>query len=191
MSEGLYFMSILFSEEINTKVTQVKEEFSIDFNASRALRNPAHITICPPFKADATVIKALQKSLVKFAVKQKRFSLTLDGYGAFEPRVIFVQPNEEPLLRKLYFNLKKHLVQYFPFENYHFGTGFKPHITVAYRDLDKKNFDKAWHIFNKRSFHGVQEIKSFFLLRHDGNTWKPHSEFPLAVSQNVVQASLF
>lgn len=191
MKTGLYLMAILFSDSLNERIKRVKEEFAADYGASRALKNPAHITLCPPFKADGTVINALKKSLPKFAVEQNGFLLKLNGYGAFEPRVIFVHPKEEQLLRKLYHNLKNYLIQYFPFEKYHFGTGFKPHVTVAYRDLDLLNFNKAWTIFNKRSFEGEQLVNAFHLLKHDGETWKPVWEFPLATPIKEEQMVLF
>jgi len=53
-------------------------------------------------------------------------------------------------------------------------------MTVAYRDLTAKNFQKAWEEFCSRSFDYTFNVNSIFLLKHHGKQWHRHHEFLLS-----------
>jgi len=48
----LYFFAVVPPEEIQSSVTDIKQDFKERFNASHALKSPPHITLIPPFKYD-------------------------------------------------------------------------------------------------------------------------------------------
>jgi 2'-5' RNA ligase len=56
---------------------------------------------------------------------------------------------------------------------------FAPHMTVAFRDLTKQNFNAAWPEFEKRQLHFEFTVNNLTLLLHDGNRWNVKLEFPL------------
>ncbi|MHC5832720.1 MAG: 2'-5' RNA ligase family protein, partial [Nostoc sp.] len=55
-----------------------------------ALKSPPHITLQPPFEwADAN-LPQLEASLKEFATRQQPVAITLRGFDAFPPRVIYI-----------------------------------------------------------------------------------------------------
>ena len=48
---------------------------------------------------------------------------------------------------------------------------FKPHITIAYRDLLPDKFPEAWNVYKAKEFRAVFDVSSFHLLQHDGKMW--------------------
>ena len=56
---------------------------------------------------------------------------------------------------------------------------FKPHMTVAFRDLRKPHFQLAWNEFNNRKFKETMLVDSLALLKHNGKVWKISARIPL------------
>jgi 2'-5' RNA ligase len=54
---------------------------------------------------------------------------------------------------------------------------FKPHLTIAFRDLKKSQFPKAWEFYKHRPFKSACEIDGISLLKHDGKQWQSEREF--------------
>jgi len=48
---------------------------------------------------------------------------------------------------------------------------FRPHITIATRDLDKNSFQPAWEYFKVISFEADWVCKNISLLRHNKKNW--------------------
>jgi len=54
---------------------------------------------------------------------------------------------------------------------------FTPHMTIAYRDLDKPKFDLAWSTYRNRTFDERMTLESLWLLKHDGLCRIPCKKF--------------
>jgi len=48
---------------------------------------------------------------------------------------------------------------------------FKPHITIAYRDLTPENFREAWKEYKHKVYNALVDADSFHLLQHDTKQW--------------------
>lgn len=59
---------------------------------------------------------------------------------------------------------------------------FAPHMTVAFKDLTRQNFQTAWSEFEKRQLYFEFTASCLTLLLHDGKRWNVKSEFPLMSS---------
>jgi 2'-5' RNA ligase len=57
---------------------------------------------------------------------------------------------------------------------------FVPHMTVAFRDLTKDNFQRAWLEFAGRSLDFEFTASALTLLIHDGSRWNISHQFPLS-----------
>ncbi len=55
--------------------------------------------------------------------------------------------------------------------------GFKPHMTVAFRDLRPAMFKQAWETMKDAHISFTWEARSFFLLKHNGKEWGLLKEF--------------
>ncbi len=176
VGEARYFLAILPPEEVQSKVMEVKESFRDAFNSKAALRSPAHITLHMPFiwkeRNESRLIDLLAR-----ANKTEKFTLQLNGYGAFAPRSIFIKNDfSQPLI-----DFQKALVAYTKRElnlfNATHNKGFHPHMTVAFRDLKKDQFELAWNEFENKGFQTQFDVDSFWLLKYDGKKWRGYKEF--------------
>lgn len=182
-STSRFFIALLPPLEIQEQVNQIKQYFADRYASSGAQKSPPHITLQPPFEWEAEAVPILQECLSKFAGTRDRVPITLSGFGAFTPRVIYVNVLKTPELLSIQKDLmacvEASLGIVDPVSK---KRPFAPHMTVGFRDLTRQNFKAAWAEFQNKSLHFDFTATHLTLLIHDGRRWNIHSEFPLALS---------
>jgi len=173
----LYFIALLPDRTLLAEIRAIKEEFSRDFSASHALKSPAHITLQMPFKRTSDHEPLMTSALEEFAAGEKPFTVELDGFGAFAPRVIFIKIREHHNIAGLHSRLREVLLAQLGFPQGEVMNNVHPHITLATRDLSRDSFGNAWPKFENRNFAGSFTVNSIFLLKHNGRNWDIFSEF--------------
>lgn len=163
--------------KLREEVRAIKEEFSRDFSASHALKSPAHITLQMPFKRTPDNEPLMTSTLKEFAAAEKPFTIDLDGFGAFAPRVIFIKIKEHQAVAGLHFRLRDVLLAQMGFSRGEILDNVHPHITLATRDLSRDSFGQAWPLFEHRKYTGSFTVNSLFLLKHNGRNWEILREF--------------
>lgn len=176
----LYFIALIPGKELMDRVRAVKERMKADYNAGHALKSPAHITLQMPFKRNSRDESAISASLAEFAAEEKPFTIRLDGFGCFAPRVIFIRMEDPDPVKSLRRRLKKILAEHLGFSVSEIMNDVQPHITVATRDLTKEAFREAWPEFQEEEFRGTFKVNSLFLLKHNGKSWDILKEFPFS-----------
>ncbi|MGH2415835.1 MAG: 2'-5' RNA ligase family protein, partial [Microcystaceae cyanobacterium] len=83
-----FFIALLPPQEVQQVVNQIKQRFAEVYQSRAAQKSPPHITLQPPFKWQLEDLPILTEHLQKFAQTQFSIPVTLDGFGAFRPRVI-------------------------------------------------------------------------------------------------------
>lgn len=120
----------------------------------------------------------LEASLKEFATGQQPVVITLKGFDAFAPRVIFINVVRSQELLNLQADLMAYTESNLGIVDKVSKTRpFAPHMTVAFRDLKKQNFRDAWPEFEKRQLHFEFTADKLTLLLHDGQRWNIKSEF--------------
>ncbi len=183
MKMNLYFLALIPGMELREKVRAVKERMKADWSAGHALRSPAHITLQMPFKRNSNDESAISASLEKFASEEKPFTVSLDGFGCFAPRVIFIRIEDPSAVRSIHNRLKKVLAEELQFSEREIMNSVHPHMTVATRDLTKEAFNGAWAEMKEEEFRGAFEVSSLFLLRHNGKYWDIYREYSFGSSE--------
>ncbi len=177
-----YFIALLPPQDIQDSITAIKQYFADTYDSRAALKSPPHITLQPPFVWEVKQIKLLNKYLQEFAQQQESISITLSGFAAFVPRVIYVNVIKSPELIKLHSDLiaytETNLNIIDPSSK---QRAYSPHVTVAFRDLTKQNFRTAWPDFQQRSIYFEFLVTHLTLLIHDGKKWHINAEFPFKV----------
>ena len=171
MQHPLYFIALLPDLEIQQEVTAFKQECAVQFNASHALKSPPHITLIPPFRWNPKEMEKLKLSLVDFAFDQLSFSIYLNGFASFPPRVLFVDVEQNETLVALQSDLLKHLQQQLHFKNKN-AQRFHPHMTIAHRDLEEAVFPTAWAYFSKIKYERQCLAGDLVLLQHINRKWE-------------------
>ncbi|HEY9850641.1 MAG TPA: 2'-5' RNA ligase family protein [Leptolyngbyaceae cyanobacterium] len=179
-SKSLFFIALLPPVEFQKQVTEIKQCFADKYASSHALKSPPHVTLQPPFEWSLDSVAVLEQSLSSFASKQTTIPITLSGFGAFVPRVIYINVIKSPEL----LSLQKALM-----DKMETGLGivdpmskqrpFAPHMTIAFKDLTKQNFRAAWPEFQHRPLQFEFSATHLTLLIHQNKRWNIHGEYQL------------
>jgi 2'-5' RNA ligase len=149
----LYFIALLPPQEIQDYANQIKQYFADKYASSHAQKSPPHITLQPPFEWEDTDIPLLEEHLKTFALRQNPIPITLNGYAAFIPRVIYIDVVRSSELLTLHQNLMSYLETNLGITDKVGQTRpFVPHMTVAFKDLTRQNFQAAWSEFRVYCF---------------------------------------
>ncbi|HUC79819.1 MAG TPA: RNA 2',3'-cyclic phosphodiesterase [Flavisolibacter sp.] len=167
----MFFAAIVLPDSLNEKILAYKKWMQEKYGCRVALKSPAHITIVPPFWTEPANKEALQQDLQTISNDITSFRLQTDGFSAFKPRTIFVAVKENEDLRQV----KKTSDNFLHQTNYGIKIEtrpFHPHITIATRDLHKKDFAEAWPHFENKAFEETFEATGISLLKHNGRIWE-------------------
>ena len=175
-----YFIAVLPPADVSTQARAIQTELSLQYQTLGALRSPPHVTLHMPFNWKERKEQELIERLSGFTTQMKPFTVSLKNYGAFAPRVIYLNviPSNElvkfqqELTRFCRINLN--LLNATPRD-----LPYHPHLTLAFRDLKKQEFVKAWEVYRSRPYEADFVVNSIHLLRHEGNEWKAHHAFGL------------
>lgn len=173
----LYFIALLPPKQLGDEIRGIKEKIRQKYKAKHALKLPAHITLQPPFRLQGFEEKQLIDSLRKFAETQTKFVVHLKNFGAFPPRVIFIEISNPQPVKLLHLELIPVIQPFLAPEEDQSERELHPHITLATRDLYRKAFRDAWEDFQKRQFSAKFEVNKLSLFKHNGKTWDVYKEF--------------
>ena len=175
----LYFIAIVPPEPFREKALKLKEYFYERYGSKASLNSPPHITLFPPFKLaveEDELVEALEKEAASFPP----FVVSLENFGAFPPRVIYIDVHRQAVMDQLQGGIQKLLPKFaVPDPKINNDRPFHPHMTLAFRDLKKEEFKKAWKEFNEQELSYSWEVESFTLLRHNGRRWEEKREISL------------
>lgn len=167
----MYYIALVAPEEINCKVLTYKNFFREKFGCTAAAKSPAHITLIPPFWMNEELESELISKISAFSNTAHRFNISLHNFSTFAPRVIFIDVPFNEELQKLYENFNSYILslQLFPIKKD--DRPFHPHVTLATRDLYKKDFYKAMEQLASEDFRADWTIDGISLLRNDQKKW--------------------
>jgi 2'-5' RNA ligase len=167
-----YFIAILPPTHLIGEIEKVKTLIAEQFKSSGAKNAPAHITMHMPFlwkpEKQSDLISRLQNSTKKIAP----FEIQLNNYSHFDDRVIFIDVIKNNSLIALQSTVVLEMKQLQLFNQADDKRGFHPHITVAFRDLKKEQFHRAWDFFKEKNFQANFTCHSFSLLMYENKKWK-------------------
>ncbi|MEO1261234.1 MAG: 2'-5' RNA ligase family protein [Bacteroidota bacterium] len=179
MTDPLFFLAILPDNEIQQEVTSFKQECADLFQARHAFKSPPHITLIAPFRWPVEALQDLRETLAEFAYDQLSFTVRLNGFNCFAPRVIFVDMEKNGSLEELQRELAKSLARTLDFNDKR-NQRFHPHMTIAHRDLEVRVFPRAWAHFSKRAYQRQFLVENIVLLRHEKGQWQVLERFVFA-----------
>jgi 2'-5' RNA ligase len=182
-SKQRFFIALMPPIAIQEHISQIKLHLQNNYNSRGALKSPPHVTLKPTFEWLAADLPRLEQSLKEFAANRCPIPITLSGFGAFAPRVIYVDVVKSPELLDIQRDLMTFVGENLGIVDPVSQTRlFVPHMTVGFRDLTEQNFEAAWLEFKGRSIFFEFTASSLILLIHDGNQWNVATEFLFAGS---------
>lgn len=181
--QALFFVALLPPPDLQAQVTAIKQEIEQTYQSRAALKSPPHITLQPPFRWPKKEDGQLKACLLEFAQQYPPIPVTLSGFGAFPPRVIYVDVLRQGLLMTIQSDLLNYMAATLGIEDKKSrNRRFAPHMTVAFRDLKPATFRRAWPEFQERQFSAKFVSRTLTLLKHCGERWESSSEFPFSAA---------
>ncbi|MDJ0660275.1 MAG: 2'-5' RNA ligase family protein [Crocosphaera sp.] len=179
-SKKRFFIALLPPENVQEEATKIKEYFKEVYNSKAALKSPPHVTLQPPFEWYMEALPQLIQELNHFSASQQPFSMTLNGFAAFKPRVIYINVFKTSELLTIQKLLMSHLESSLNIvHQVSKNRPFSPHLTVGFRDLTKSKFYQAWSEFETKEIYHEFMVNKITLLIHNGKKWEIHSEYNL------------
>jgi 2'-5' RNA ligase len=184
---NLYFIAIIPPSPFFEQAHQLKEYFRDIYRSKASLNSPPHITLHMPFRWKEKKEVDLIDQLSRFTIDLHAFQLRLKNFSCFSPKVIFIDVETNTELSTLKIELQRFCKTELNLFNADYkAQPFYPHITLAFRDLKKPNFDKAWDEFKEKEFHADFMVTQITLLKHTGRVWQVLHDFSLqANSLNI------
>jgi 2'-5' RNA ligase len=169
----LYFIALIPPSPLKEEIQELKLEVKEKFNSSHSLNAPPHITLLSPFRLEDQNEDKLDSLLKVFTQAFKPFEVRLHNFSTFPSRVIFIDVEKSPALMDMQKQLEVLARSHAGLFNYNYDERpYHPHLTLAFKDLTKKNFYKAWKEFENRAFENSFTADALYLLRNDGQQWQ-------------------
>lgn len=179
---ALYFIAVIPPAPVYDEALKLKHYFKENYQSKASLNSPPHITLHMPFEWKEEKEAELVKTFQQFAPGVRPFTLKLHGFGAFPPRVLFIDVAKNDTLEELHQKLHQYCKRNLNVFNANYkDRGFHPHLTLAFRDLKKPMFAKAWEEFEHKGYSSEFKVENIALLKHNGKIWEVFQEFPLEV----------
>ena len=168
-----YFFAILPPTAIEGEIISFQKEIGERFGAVHAQKTPPHITVIPPFHCEKERLNKFAENLKDYYKSNPtpNIHITLENFQKFESRTLFVDVAKNNRFEswckqlKLLFNQEKIIKQRV---EKHF---FVPHITIANKDLKKRDFKTAWKELKERKYLRSFELNKLIVLELQSQKW--------------------
>lgn len=169
-----YFIAVLPPFSISQEIIEFQKEIELHFGSLHAQKAPPHITLIPPFDCKVEKLKAFKENLISFLTDESFSNLIiqLDNFQRFESRTLFIDvAKSEPFEKfckdlKLFFNAQKIIKQR---SEKHY---FVPHITIANKDIKKRDFKLAWEHFKSKKYERSFNFNEICFLELKDQKWE-------------------
>lgn len=173
---NLYFIAIVPPAYICEEIISIQQDIKARFQSRAAMKVIPHITMKAPFRSPVDQHENVVQWFDQMTVNVAPFDLVLKDFDAFKnlkQPVIYIKPVCCPSLSGLQKQISHNFFTAFPdipFKDTELE--FKPHLTIAYRDLKPQFFEEAWQEFQIKSYFASFVVTDFRLMQHDGQHWE-------------------
>jgi 2'-5' RNA ligase len=183
---GQYFIALIPPSPIYDEALGQKLYFKENYNCKASLNSPPHITLHMPFRWKEKKEVELALLLDQYMRRFDPIKVCLDNYSSFPPRVIFINVVKTEALEMLQRGIQRFCKKELNLFNSNYKEQpFHPHLTLAFRDLKKPNYKKAWEEFGNREYKAEFIADRIALLKHTGKVWEVFKEFNLESSYTI------
>lgn len=177
-----YFVALLLPQNLQAYAIETIE-FLRDRYGTRTAKAPPHITLAPPFPRLPEAVDRLEAQLQIFGQAEAPVNVQIVGFGAFAPRVLYLNVVRSRDLLDLQTRLTIALESSLGIVDAHQSRPFAPHITVASRRMTRSIFRQAWAELESRSIECSFTADAIVLLEDDGRGWQVRRSFLLGACQ--------
>ncbi|MGG6297180.1 2'-5' RNA ligase family protein [Leptolyngbya sp. AN02str] len=174
-----FFIALLPPKPIWDYAEAVICELGDRYN-TRTAKAPPHVTLQPPFLWAMERVAPLEAAIAQVAQEYAAVPVLLRGFGAFAPRVLYLNVLKTPELLTLQGDLMLHLQRTLGIvDPTTQRRPFAPHMTVASRNMSSAIFRQAWADLQTRDVAFDFVSDRLTLLVHHGHRWEIYAHYPL------------
>lgn len=164
------FWALIPGEPVQAEITAFKREAADLFHSFRALRSPAHITVIPPLSLGLEDARSIDRVISAVHMRQDPFSVVCHGFASFPHRVLYVDIPENKCLGDYAEQIRVKLDADWPELSLR-SRPFRPHMTVAFRDLTEDAFLEGRKHFADRTYHRQWVADGLWRLDYHEAQW--------------------
>ncbi|HEY4964461.1 MAG TPA: 2'-5' RNA ligase family protein [Candidatus Saccharimonadales bacterium] len=180
---------VSYLDEVTTSSVRELQQTIADLTGSKAslLAWEPHVSVGDGISiADHTELEQFAYLLNNLASTTEQFKVKVTGFGGRKDRTIGdgeystpyvlwvnVEANEEVVY--LVAKVAKITASYQKW--YHMPAPYIPHVTIAFRDLDEKGYEKGLAYLKNKVFDGISTINHIALVRMLANKDKEYKRF--------------
>ncbi|MCS6819887.1 MAG: 2'-5' RNA ligase family protein [Chitinophagales bacterium] len=163
----LYYVAVVCPFSIDVQISAFKKWMQERYGCKHALKSPAHITLIPPFRCEPQLENNLKALINEVNDGLMSFDVIISGFGCFGKRVIYAEIKENSQLSLLH-QLSNKIFSEIIFDN---NRSFRPHITIATRDIPESSFEEALKHFLAIDFQTSFCVENVSLLKLIAGKW--------------------
>lgn len=179
----MYFIALVLPPDLDEKVRQYKLKANERWGCRVGLKSPAHITFVSPFWLPAEQEGQLLADLNSAVIEVAPFEVRTANISSFPPRTLFIAVAPNAALEFLKMQVDNHFSTV-AYKIKKEVRPFHPHITIATRDWQEKDFWEAWEQWKEVLFEETFTAENLSLLRHNGSSWDVIANADFATNNN-------
>lgn len=146
-------IGILLDKQSFNFVRTIEMELMNYLSITDGLIQVPHITIKSPFKISIDILSSINSYIETLAQNIKQFTIGVNGFDYFEPKVAFVNVDQNDDLFSLHTQVLKDLSEKYGIPPSEFeGSNVRFHSTVALNIGNKEKFEKVKQYLEARDF---------------------------------------
>ncbi len=174
-----YLFALLPPEGLARQIHEIRLACSEKFGVIKALKPPVHITLYRPFHMEDTHEEYLIREIASATSGMEPFEQFLENFEAFDTKAVVIRALKNPGIIALHSSISSVLIKN-ELDKIKPGSTdqpFRPHLTIAYRDISPAVFPLIWEEYKDMKFKRSFNADHFSLLKHDGIKWNLHNNF--------------
>lgn len=179
---NLYLIAILPPPQLREQIDEIRRECAERYGVTAALKQPVHIILFRPLLLDPERENWLAKLLLS-ATNHASFDQQLENFDSLNMHAVFLRAIKNAGISAIQRNISSIINRNkIDPKEVKSNTLFRPHITIAYRDIPPDVFPVMWDNYKNRKFKRNFVVESFSLLKHDGKRWNLLRQYKLKQS---------
>lgn len=186
-TQQTHFVGVLVNEELTETLEECRAFMNQKYGCKSGHGTPVHITLIPPFALDDRYTTFQLVETIRYAVETLNdiekfpFESALDGFGSFSEKTIYANVVESEKWNELKDAITREVQASFPGCIKKGNKAFKPHLSVANRDIPEGATFEALKalseielpssfkvesvaVFEKKNYRWVAEDKNIIVL---------------------------
>ena len=170
-----HFIGVLVPEDLTLTLEDCRRYMGEKYGCKSGYGTPIHVTLVPPFcapdsHATEDIVSAIEKSVLPFSDTLK-FTARVENFDAFGDRTIFANVVSDEKWTRLRDKILDSVSSVFPHCARKEQRPFRPHLTVANRDIPAGVSKEALSVLNEMDVVEDFAVDNVTVFERRGGKW--------------------